>query len=179
MRQRLVKGNRGFTLVELVVVIAILGVLAGVASLKFVDNYRLAKGAKLIADMRTIESAAKMYYAANGVWPDIVINNSKKPQDNTPNQIFTTKYLNGWPLPPTGKFTIVGYNKETYTYQFTNQKYYSFVADETSRPDTYGMVTCDFKTVDDFLKGKAGSLLVINGNSKTTRTGSGPLTNPG
>lgn len=66
MRQK-----QGFTLVELVVVIAILGILAGIAIPRFMDATAAARGAKLLADLRTIESAGNAYYAEHGVYPQI------------------------------------------------------------------------------------------------------------
>ena len=47
--KNILKSHKGFTLVELVVVIAILCILATMAFLKFDDNLQAAKGAKLIA----------------------------------------------------------------------------------------------------------------------------------
>ena len=48
---------------ELVVVIAILGILAGIAIPRFMSATETARGAKTVADLRTLESAAVMYYA--------------------------------------------------------------------------------------------------------------------
>lgn len=63
------KNKKGFTLVELVVVIAILGILAGIAVPRFMDATATARGAKIIADLRTLDSAATMFYAKNGAYP--------------------------------------------------------------------------------------------------------------
>ena len=52
-----IKNQKGFTLVELVVVIAILGILAGLAIPRFMDATASARGARIVADMRTIESS--------------------------------------------------------------------------------------------------------------------------
>ena len=60
------KNKKGFTLVELVVVIAILGILAGIAIPRFMDATASARGAKIVADMRTIDSSIMMYSAASG-----------------------------------------------------------------------------------------------------------------
>lgn len=56
------RARKGFTLIELVVVIAILGILAGIAIPRFMDSIETARGAKLLADLRSIESAGTVYY---------------------------------------------------------------------------------------------------------------------
>lgn len=74
-----IKNRKGFTLVELVVVIAILGILAGLAIPRFMDATVSARGAKVAGDMRIIESAIMMQYAEKGTEPeklqDLVDNN--------------------------------------------------------------------------------------------------------
>lgn len=67
--QKFFKNKKGFTLVELVVVIAILGILAGIAIPNFLDATASARGAKVVADMRTIQSAEMIYYAKNATYP--------------------------------------------------------------------------------------------------------------
>ena len=54
---------------ELVVVIAILGILAGLAIPRFMDATASARGARIVADMRTIDSAIMMYNAKTGNLP--------------------------------------------------------------------------------------------------------------
>jgi prepilin-type N-terminal cleavage/methylation domain-containing protein len=61
--------KKGFTLIELVVVIAILGILAGIAIPRFMDATASARGAKMLADMRTVDSALQMYYMKVGKYP--------------------------------------------------------------------------------------------------------------
>lgn len=65
----MLKGKKGFTLIELVVVIAILGILAGIAIPRFLDATATARGARIEADMRAIDSASAMYYAQSGKHP--------------------------------------------------------------------------------------------------------------
>ena len=62
-----IKTQHGFTLIELVVVIAILGILAGIAIPRFMDAQATARGSKILADMRTLESALTMYTVNNTV----------------------------------------------------------------------------------------------------------------
>ena len=61
--------RKGFTLVELLVVIAIIGILAAIAVPKFSGASEAAKGTKVLADLRTIDSASQLYYAQKGVYP--------------------------------------------------------------------------------------------------------------
>lgn len=58
------KNQKGFTLVELVVVIAIIGILAAIAVPKFSEATQSAEGAKVIANLRTIDSVATMALAS-------------------------------------------------------------------------------------------------------------------
>lgn len=60
------KKIKGFTLIEIVILIAILGILAGIAIPRFTDANEAARGAKLLGDMRTIESMALVFAANNG-----------------------------------------------------------------------------------------------------------------
>ena len=67
-RKRL-SNRKGFTLVELLVVISIIGILSAIAVPKFTDATKTARGAKIQADLRTIDSAIQIYYASAGSYP--------------------------------------------------------------------------------------------------------------
>lgn len=86
-------------MVELVVVIAILGILAGLAIPRFMDATATARGARVIADLRTVESALSMYYAKNGNFYDSAT--SKK-------LVTVDGLLAAVPIPPTGDMKIEG-----------------------------------------------------------------------
>lgn len=60
------KKRKGFTLIELIIVIVILGILAAIAALKYSDVTRDATASTIKNNMRTIQSAIGIYQAQNG-----------------------------------------------------------------------------------------------------------------
>ena len=69
MRSRRCFKAKGFTLVELLVVIVIIGVLAGMLVMSSGSATDKADFAREIANLRMQKAAVLMYYADNGYWP--------------------------------------------------------------------------------------------------------------
>jgi prepilin-type N-terminal cleavage/methylation domain-containing protein len=60
---------RGFTLVEILIVIALLGVMVAIAMPRFHSTATTGQAAKCKANLQTIEMALETYYSENGVYP--------------------------------------------------------------------------------------------------------------
>ena len=100
---------------ELVVVIAILGILAGLAIPRFMDATASARGARIVADMRTIDSA---------ITGNLPANIAAITTDNAANGQY--KMLAAWPTPPTGRAIVTASNgaeKELTVISGDNNKY--------------------------------------------------------
>lgn len=63
------RARRGFTLIEMLVVMIVLGVLAGISLLKYIDLRNSAVAAQMSQELRAIQVAAFNYYADQEVWP--------------------------------------------------------------------------------------------------------------
>ena len=78
--------RKGFTLVELLIVIAILGVLATMMSLTAGDSTAKAKAAQIVADFKVISSAVSIY---------MMDSNDTIPQVKYFNETASPDYLGG------------------------------------------------------------------------------------
>ncbi len=66
---KLMNDKRGFTLVELMITIVIVGVLATVAIPLYQANVKRAKASEADATMGSIRTALRVYYAENTAYP--------------------------------------------------------------------------------------------------------------
>ena len=66
--------NSGFTLVELMVVVVVLGVLVAIAIPKFSNTNAKAIDASMKSDLRNLASAQEGYYYTNSVYTTVVPN---------------------------------------------------------------------------------------------------------
>lgn len=63
---------RGFTLIELMIVVAVIGILSAIALPRFATATAAANTAKIQADLKMIDTAVMTYYAVKGGYPDTI-----------------------------------------------------------------------------------------------------------
>jgi general secretion pathway protein G len=69
MRNYFLKEEKGFTLIELMTVILILGLVIGIAMPNLLKNREIAKKTATQSELRSIQSALEMYYIENDKYP--------------------------------------------------------------------------------------------------------------
>lgn len=68
--RKLLRNEKGFTMIELMIVIIIIGVLAAIAVPVYSEAAQKSKISRAKADLRTLESAISIYYAENNEYPE-------------------------------------------------------------------------------------------------------------
>jgi prepilin-type N-terminal cleavage/methylation domain-containing protein len=63
------KRRRGFTFIEILVVMIVLGILSGLAILKYMDLKHRALSASAIADLQAVRLAGYSAWYEQGIWP--------------------------------------------------------------------------------------------------------------
>ena len=63
------RDKKGFTLIELIIVIVIVGILAMVAIPRYFANINKARRAEAVSTLRSIREALMGFYAANNAFP--------------------------------------------------------------------------------------------------------------
>lgn len=96
----IIKNRKGFTLIELMIVVAILGILSSLAIASFGDSSSdKAKVGKIKGDLRTLVSAAEMYKLDKSSYPasiDALVTDGYIKKVPTGLEISSTNYTYAW-----------------------------------------------------------------------------------
>lgn len=127
LRTRLGKVRKGFTLVELAVVVVIIGVLAAFGVPRFLQSVERSKAAEAFAYLSAVRTAQERYLAREGTYASTVARldiQSATPKYftvGTPAAGSTSDLTNSWTLTLTRLGASAGYG--AYTVTFTDQGY--------------------------------------------------------
>jgi len=96
--RKMLQQQEGFTLVELMIVVVILGILAGVGIQQYGNVQERARAAAHEANIKVLTSAANMYLMMeNPTDPSITIPGTGETESNN---VLVTDYLDAWPKNP-------------------------------------------------------------------------------
>ncbi len=65
----IIKMRKGFTLIEILIVVAIIALLAGTVLVGFAPATRQGRDTKRIADLRQVQNSLELYYSKCGYYP--------------------------------------------------------------------------------------------------------------
>ena len=139
------KQRRGFTLVELAVVVVIIGVLAAFAVPRFMASVERSKAAEAFNYLASIQSAQERYHARQGTYAgevtelDIKLTTPKYFSVGTVAAGTTGSLQDSWTLTLTRKGASAGYGE--YTVIFTEQGYDDTNSSIKDKPDINPMQT--------------------------------------
>lgn len=149
------KTQRGMTLIEILVVVAIIGLLAGLITINLNKAREKSRDKRRIADVESIAQALTLYYSANRQYPKtsnntsletFILDSSSTAANNVYTTLtdFTNKYLTSKPTSPKQGLTT-GSNQ--YIYQ-TNRSQFQVQTDleDDSPCSGSGLATSNFTT---------------------------------
>lgn len=128
------KKQKGFTIIELLIVIVVIAILAAVSIVAYNGIQQRARDSERQSEMQTIEKALALYYIDNGGYPDCAggtyVPGATRGACNLPTlaSVLVPKYISSIPLDPINIGNdvyryAVGYQKQssnTYTGNFSN-----------------------------------------------------------
>lgn len=145
------KRQNGFSIVELIVVISLLGILAAISFPHFKNANMLARGSKILADMNACESAVNIYYVRTGSFPADI-------------DALIPSYMATRPKPPTGSSLIKKHDNNELIVDVKATGYiYSMPETGSELTTRIGRITLGGMTIDEILSTSESSLTLSDG----------------
>lgn len=71
--KNILNSRKGFTLIEMLIVVAIIGILASIVIVGLGPAQKRGRDARRIADMRETQTALELFYTKNGHYPGVAV----------------------------------------------------------------------------------------------------------
>jgi len=142
--------NSGFTLVELLIVIAIVGILAAVVLVNLNSARNRSRDTKRVADARQVLTALELYFQDNGGYPTPDIASLTGPDLNSGNPAWST-FLVNWPVAPIPADNPTGFATCTSTGAGTGTNQYTYT--QISSGADFNMTFCIGSQVGNYAPG--------------------------
>ena len=141
----LMKGEKGFTLIEIMVVLVILGVLATISVPAYTKYVRKAKISEAISNVGIYGTAIRIYRMEEGKWPQTAKTAGVKAGDFTDIHLNENFFGLDW-VGTTGKTTDFEINVTTDNFKFDADGTFKYTIDDetfkgTWTEDTYTLLT--------------------------------------
>ncbi len=157
------QGERGFTLIELMIVVAIIAILAGILVPNFVNARSQAQTAACESNLRQIATALELYYADNQQYPSAASFTNVTPALFTSNGVV---YLNNTPKDPAALDQTKDYQVQTIAQSGTSPAAYTIqcpgthVGSTLAKLNTAAGAACGTACSDTKIEYNAGQGLV-------------------
>lgn len=113
---KIFRNQKGFTLVELLIVIAIIGILSTLLTANFIGVRQRSRDSQRKADLRQIQSALELYRSDQGSYPSTIPNcPAGTPVSLKTPDCSTSTYMQKVPKDPTGAIYTYSSNGTTYS----------------------------------------------------------------
>jgi prepilin-type N-terminal cleavage/methylation domain-containing protein len=103
--------KKGFTILELLIVVAIIGILTAATLVLLSDTRARGRDAKRLSDMREIEKALNLYYSSNQNFPTSVSTTTLSGEDAVSTTLENAGHISH--LPPDPHHPILSYQYVT------------------------------------------------------------------
>lgn len=169
MKEHITRKRKGFTLVELLIVIVVIGILSAMMMLSSSEAVSSAKATAIISDLRNLKTAVLAYFADHAdTYLTKTIKENDKFTDNEINEVL--QYLNGKDVPNKAAYTIQAHKSGSNIAWFIECNLVNLVQGEerasvrkklVGRAKSVGLLSSNYTDIFDGEKGDKSKIYML------------------